>query len=72
MRKVLAIGVLKEVLNATVSETEELLEKLKAEVARPRKVLVKKWIKRRPIHGASYQFFKKFTAEVLIEHYFKC
>lgn len=58
--------VLKEVLNAVVSEAEELLE---AELARPKKIWVRKWINRRPFHGASYQLFTELSVEDTTEYY---
>nr|CAI5850242.1 unnamed protein product [Callosobruchus analis] len=54
-------------LNVVVFETEELLE---AELSRPKKVWVRKWIDRRSIHGTSYQPFKELAAEDTTEYYF--
>lgn len=56
---------LKEALNAVVSQTEEniVLEKLKAKLARSRKVWIRKWFKRTPIHDASYKLFKNWILQ---------
>lgn len=60
--------ILKEVFNLVVSETEKVLEKKEAELARPKKLWFWKWINRRPNYGVSYQYFEALTAEDMIQY----
>lgn len=71
MKSGLAIGRSTNRSIKRVSETEEHLKKLEGELARPRKVFVRKLTNRKPIHGARNQLFKKLAAEDTMEYYFK-